>query len=192
MNLSAIVESILFVSEAPVPVDELLQLLQRMDTGVAPLDQAALMDSLQALATRYTQEDYSFELAEIGGGWQLRTKSTYGRFAHMAVVMQENKRLSKAALETLSIIAYRQPVARSEVEHIRGVNCDYAINKLLEKQLIEIAGRADTPGKPLIYKTSPFFMEYFGLKSVEDLPKPKELAADEESVDAFRTPPVEQ
>jgi segregation and condensation protein B len=192
MNLPTIVESILFVSEAPVPLEELVQLLQKMEIGVTNLDEATLMDSLQALASRYAHQDYSFELAEIGGGWQLRTKSAYGRYAHLAIVMQENKRLSKAALETLSIIAYRQPVARSEVEHIRGVNCDYAINKLLEKQLIEIAGRADTPGKPLLYKTSPFFMEYFGLKSVEDLPKPKELAADEESVEAFRTPPVEQ
>ncbi|MBX3103063.1 MAG: SMC-Scp complex subunit ScpB [Bacteroidetes bacterium] len=192
MNLPTIIESILFVSESPVSSDELWQLLQRMDIGMAAAESPQVTDALQVLAARYEADTYSFELTEVGGGWQLRTKSAYGKYAHHAIVMQENKRLSRAALETLSIIAYRQPVARSEVEHIRGVNCDYAINKLLEKQLIEIAGRADTPGKPLLYKTSPFFMEYFGLKSVEDLPKPKELAADEESVEAFRTPAVEQ
>jgi segregation and condensation protein B len=85
------------------------------------------------------------------------------------------KRLSRSALETLSIIAYKQPVTKSELERIRGVNCDYAIQKLLEKELVAIQGRSDGPGRPLLYGTSDKFMDYFGLKSLDDLPKPKEF-----------------
>ena len=85
------------------------------------------------------------------------------------------KRLSQAALETLSIVAYKQPVSKTELEQIRGVSCDYAIQKLLEKELVEIQGRSDAPGRPLVYGTSEKFMDYFGIKSLKDLPKPKDF-----------------
>ena len=97
-------------------------------------------------------------------------------------MLRNQKKLSRAALETLSIIAYRQPITRPEIEFIRGVNCDYAIQKLLEKKLIDIAGRADAPGRPLLYQTSPFFMEYFGINDLKDLPTPKDFSQEENSI----------
>lgn len=192
MKLENVIEAILFVSESPVTVAELIVLFERLPNRDVEVNELLLTEALHSLSERYAAPQYTFEVAEIGGGFQLRTKPEYGKYARQAILIQENKRLSRAALETLSIVAYRQPVARSEVEFIRGVNCDYAINKLLEKQLIEIAGRADTPGKPLLYRTSAFFMEYFGLKTMDDLPKIKELNQEEESTDAFKTPQTEQ
>ena len=94
----------------------------------------------------------------------------------------ENKKLSKAAMETLSIIAYKQPVTKSEIEAIRGVNCDYAVQKLLERDLVDIIGRSEGPGRPLIFKTSTFFMNYFGLKSIKDLPSIKEFTDSENTI----------
>ena len=95
---------------------------------------------------------------------------------------QHRKKLSTASLETLAIIAYKQPISKVDIEAIRGVNCDYAVQKLLEKELVSISGRAETVGKPLLYKTSEKFMSYFGLKNIQDLPKPKELELTENSI----------
>ena len=192
MKLEQILESILFVSETPLRLSDFMALFERVDALDVEVNELLIADALQRLQQQKQQPDCIYELAELAGGYQLRTKPAYGKYAHLAVLVQENKRLSRAALETLSIIAYRQPVARSEVEYIRGVNCDYAITKLLDKQLIEIAGRADTPGKPLLYKTSAYFMEYFGLKRMDDLPKIKELNPEDESTEAFKTPETRQ
>ncbi|MCE3008819.1 MAG: SMC-Scp complex subunit ScpB [Bacteroidetes bacterium] len=192
MKLEQILESILFVSETPLRLSDFMALFERVDALDVEVNELLIADALQRLQQQKQQPDCIYELAELAGGYQLRTKPAYGKYARLAVLVQENKRLSRAALETLSIIAYRQPVARSEVEYIRGVNCDYAITKLLDKQLIEIAGRADTPGKPLLYKTSAYFMEYFGLKRMDDLPKIKELNPEDESTEAFKTPETRQ
>jgi len=110
------------------------------------------------------------------------TKSAYHHIAGHYLKQLTKRRLSKVALETLSIIAYKQPVSRAEIEQIRGVNADYAIDKLLEKELIEIAGRSSGPGKPLLYTTSGKFMDYFGLRSMEDLPQLKEFIAASEEI----------
>jgi segregation and condensation protein B len=112
---------------------------------------------------------------EIAGGYQFLTKGAYHNTVGVYLKQTMKKRLSRSALETLSIIAYKQPVTKSELERIRGVNCDYAIQKLLEKELVAIQGRSDGPGRPLLYGTSDKFMDYFGLKSLDDLPKPKEF-----------------
>jgi segregation and condensation protein B len=125
-------------------------------------------------------------MVESGGGWQFLTKKEYYKTIAQLYGDKFLKKLSVAAIETLSIIAYKQPVTKSEIELIRGVNCDYAVQKLLEKELIVISGRKeDAVGKPLIYATSKSFMDYFGINSANDLPKIKEIL-DQEIIEATR------
>jgi segregation and condensation protein B len=127
------------------------------------------------LKEKYLSEDHSFELVEIADGYQFLTKKEFHHAVNTLLQIKARRRLSTAALETLAIIAYKQPLSKSEIEHIRGVNCDYSIQKLLEKELIVISGKSDGPGRPLLYSTSKNFMDHFGLRSVKDLPKLKEL-----------------
>lgn len=136
--------------------------------------------ALEGIREKYNADFYPFEVKESGGGWQFLSKAAFYK-----TIVQLNgekflKRLSTAAMETLAIIAYRQPVTKGEIEAIRGVNSDYSIQKLLEKELIIIAGRnEELPGKPLIYTTSRSFMDYFGINSTADLPKIKEVLAEQ-------------
>jgi len=132
-------------------------------------------DAIEALKEKYEDEAFSIEPLAIAGGFQFLTKGAYHNTIGIYLKQTMKKRLSRSALETLSIIAYKQPVTKSELERIRGVNCDYAIQKLLEKELVAIVGRSEGPGRPLLYGTSEKFMDYFGLKSLEDLPKPKDF-----------------
>jgi segregation and condensation protein B len=136
--------------------------------------------SIEGVKEKYSAEFFPFELRESGGGWQFLTKRDY----HQTIAQLNGdkflKRLSTAALETLAIIAYKQPITKSDIEAIRGVNCDYSIQKLLEKELIIISGRNETMvGKPLIYSTSRHFMDYFGINSSEELPKISEVLAEQ-------------
>jgi segregation and condensation protein B len=136
--------------------------------------------ALEGIQEKYSTEYYPFELKQSGGGWQFLTKPTF----HSTIAQLNGdkflKRLSNAALESLAIIAYKQPITKGEVEAIRGVNSDYSMQKLLEKELIVISGRNEMlPGKPLIYSTSRNFMDYFGINSTEDLPKIKEVLAEQ-------------
>ena len=134
-----------------------------------------VLESIGHLIERYKSEQYSFEIVEISGGYQFFTKGAYHGTIGNLLREHTKKRLSRAALETLSIIAYRQPINKGELEKIRGVNCDYAVQKLLEKELVIIKGRSEGPGRPLLYGTSDRFMNYFGIKSLLDLPKLKEF-----------------
>lgn len=136
---------------------------------------AEVQQAVAQLQARYADEAFAFELAAIGGGFQFLTKPAFHHTVGTYLRQTTRKRLSQVALETLAIIAYRQPITKTDMERIRGVNCDYAVQKLLEKELIEITGRDEGPGRPLLYSTSPKFMDYFGLKNIEDLPKPKEF-----------------
>ena len=146
-----------------------------------------LQEILDALIEKYQDDRYPFEIRHIAEGYQFFTKKTYFPFVKKASLQKNKKRLSKAALETLSIVAYRQPITKSEIEFIRGVNCDYAVQKLLEKQLLSILGRAEAPGRPLLYGCSPYFMQYFGMKDMSDLPKLKEFEElEEEHLELFR------
>ncbi len=132
--------------------------------------------SIKATEEKYSSEFYPFEIIQSGGGWQFLTKKEYHKTVAQLSGDKFLKKLSVASLETLSIIAYKQPVTKSDIEIIRGVNCDYAVQKLLEKELVVIAGRKeDAPGKPLIYTTSKSFMDYFGINSPDDLPKIQEV-----------------
>lgn len=139
------------------------------------LEDATLSEAITALKSRYQSADFAIEIVEIAGGYQFLTKGAYHETIGTHLKQTTKKRLSRSALETLSIIAYKQPVTKGDLEKIRGVGCDYSIRKLLEKELIIISGRSDLPGRPLLYNTSPKFMDYFGLKSLRDLPKPKDF-----------------
>lgn len=141
-----------------------------------------ILDAIQKLQEKYGHDDFSFSLEHLGGGYQFLTKPAYLASISILLKQQSQKRLSTAQLETLSIIAYKQPTTKNEVEHIRGVSCDYSIQKLLEKELIIIKGKADTVGKPLIYGTSEKFMEYFGINKVSDLPQPKDFSQEENQI----------
>lgn len=174
------VEALIFSSPNPLPVAEITNVLaQQFSTAPEPEAVAEVVADLQA---RYQQEDYAFELLELAGGYQFMTKPAYAASIGLLLKEQNRKRLSNSALETLAIIAYKQPVTKNEVEQIRGVACDYALQKLLEKELISIQGKADTLGRPLLYATSPKFERYFGLKNLKDLPTPKDFAPEDNKI----------
>jgi segregation and condensation protein B len=180
-NLINHIEALIFASEKPLTAIELTELVNSafgfLDDKVG-IDQVGT--SIEGIKEKYASEFFPFELRESGGGLQFLTKKEF----HQTIVQLNGdkflKRLSTAALETLAIIAYKQPITKSEIEAIRGVNCDYSIQKLLEKELIVIAGRNEQMvGKPLIYTTSRHFMDYFGINSSEELPKISEVLAEQ-------------
>jgi segregation and condensation protein B len=167
------IEALIFTADQPISPDEITNCLKTIyGWEVTKEEVQQVFDELQK---KYEQEEYSFELNEIAGGYQFLSKKEFHTAVHVMLQLKEKKRLSNAALETLSIIAYKQPVTKPELEQIRGVSCDYSIQKLLEKDLVVISGKSDGPGRPLLYKTSQNFMDHFGLKSVKDLPKLKDI-----------------
>jgi segregation and condensation protein B len=184
MELSTIIphiEALIFASEKPLDTVELVDLVNNalafMEDRVTD---EQVESAIEAIREKYDSEFYAFEMKESGGGLQFLTKKEYYKTVAQLNGDKFLKKLSTAALETLAIIAYKQPVTKSEIEIIRGVNCDYAVQKLLEKELVLIAGRKeDAVGKPLIYTTSKNFMDYFGINSPEDLPKIKEVLMEE-------------
>jgi segregation and condensation protein B len=135
-----------------------------------------ILAAIKELRIKYQTEDFSFQIELLGGGFQFLTKPAYQTSISILLRQQSQKRLSTAQLETLSIIAYKQPITKGEIEQIRGVNSDYSVQKLLEKELVEIQGKSEGVGRPLIYGTSEKFMEYFGINSVSDLPQPKDFS----------------
>ena len=184
MELSQIIphiEALVFASDKPLSNIELLELV---NNALAFIEERATLDQVNAciegIREKYEAEFYAFELKESGGGWQFLTKKEYYKTVAQLNGDKFLKRLSIASLETLAIIAYKQPVTKSEIEAIRGVNCDYAVQKLLEKDLVIISGRnEEAVGKPLIYATSKSFMDYFGINSPADLPKINEVLIEE-------------
>lgn len=179
-SLVLYIEALIFIASEPISLKDIRKVLVSAFNTSMPSED--IEQALAELKEKYQQEHFAFELVEIAEGFQFMTKSAFHSVVDEYIKENNAKRLSKAALETLAIIAYKQPVVKSEVEHIRGVNCDYTIQKLLEKELIEIQGRDHGPGKPLIYGTSPKFMNYFGLKSIKDLPQLKEFTKRDEEI----------
>ena len=167
------VEALIFASEAAVSSDELIASLKAAHGW--ELTREDITDAIGRIKEKYVSEDFSFELNEIAGGYEFLSKKDFHPAIHVMLQLKEKKRLSTAALETLAIIAYKQPITKPELEQIRGVSCDYSIQKLLEKDLIVISGKSDGPGKPILYSTSKNFMDHFGLRSVKDLPKLKDI-----------------
>lgn len=180
-NLIPHIESLIFASDKPLTTLEIADLVNNafsfMDEKVK-LDQVEA--ALEGIVEKYKAEFYPFEVRMSGGGWQFLTKKEFHKTIAQLNGDKFLKKLSAAAMETLSIIAYKQPVTKGEIESIRGVSADYAVQKLLEKELIIISGRNENqPGHPLVYSTSKSFMDYFGINSPDDLPKIKEVLAEQ-------------
>lgn len=174
-NLHQHIEALVFSSESAVTVDDILEVIKKASPGTV-LDAQVVEQILGDLQEKFRSDIFAFELRVIGGGYQFFTKAEFHPTVAAMIGMKEKKRLSTAALETLSIIAYRGPVTKGECEKIRGVNCDYSVEKLLEKELIEVAGRIeDAPGKPVLYKVTQNFLDYFGINSTNELPKLKDV-----------------
>ena len=174
------IESLIFTADQPISLKDLKATLDELfETKFQEED---LLQQVEWLINRYKADQFAIEIIEIGGGYQFFSKGAYHKTIGQHLKRNSKKRLSQSALETLSIIAYKQPVTKTELEQIRGVGCDYSIQKLLEKELISIAGRSEGPGRPLLYGTSGKFMDYFGLKSMRDLPKTKDFKEPEEQI----------
>ncbi len=142
----------------------------------ADVPEEDILAALHRVDEKFQSDEFSFQLNRSAGGYQFLTKPAYQASIGIMLKQQSKKRLSISAMETLSIIAYKQPISKPEVENIRGVNCDYAIQKLLDKGLIEILGKAESIGRPMLYGTSPKFMEYFGINDIAELPTPKDFS----------------
>ena len=168
-------EALIFGSDKPLTSIDIAQLI-RDAASEEEVDLEKLPNALEAIVEKYASDFYPFEVKQIGGGFQFLSKKQY--YPALAKLNGEKytKKLSTAALETLAIIAYKQPITKGDIESIRGVNSDYSVQKLLEKELIVISGRnEDLVGKPLIYSTSKSFMDYLGLNSLDELPKLSEI-----------------
>jgi len=165
-EIAQILEAVLFAAEKPVPVNRLRQLVPEAKNG-------DIQEALNLLDGHY--RDHAFTLIRVAGGYQLVTRSEYHDYVRRLFAARSRPRLSHAALETLAVIAYKQPVSRIEIEAIRGVNSDGVLGTLLERNLIAIKGRAETVGRPLLYGTTEEFLRYFGLNDLSELPKPEEI-----------------
>jgi segregation and condensation protein B len=180
-NLIPHIEALIFASDKPLtPID----ITELINNAFGFMEDKVTLDhveaSIEGIVEKYNSEFYPFEVKQSGGGWQFLTKKDYHKTIAQLNGEKFLKRLSAAALETLAIIAYKQPITKGEIETIRGVSTDYTIQKLLEKELIVISGRNEQlPGHPLIYSTSKSFMDYFGVNSADDLPKIKEVLANQ-------------
>lgn len=174
------IEALIFASEQSITLDEIMSSLKVVYGW--DLNKDEVLSEIEILKEKYAQNDFSFELVEISQGYQFLTKKDFQPILSVLLHQKSKKRLSTAAMETLAIIAYKQPVTKAEIEYIRGVNCDYSLQKLLEKDLIEIQGKSDKPGKPVLYGTSKTLLDYFGLKSIKDLPQLKDVYIEENQI----------
>jgi segregation and condensation protein B len=168
-SLAKLLEAALFASGRPVPAEE----LRALEPEASPAEIALALDEIRA---HYDSEGHGVELVELGGGWQILTRPEYTETIERAQLAARPARLSAAALETLAIIAYRQPIGRADIEEIRGVSVGGMLRTLLERGLIDVVGRAEGLGRPLLYGTTPVFLEQFALRHLEELPRADELA----------------
>ena len=166
-DIKNIIESLLFVAEDPLTIDSIKKVLDSTDSN-------AIRNVLHELSSEYEARKGGFFLREVAGGYQIRTRPEYSQWIRR-LLKPNALRLSNAALETLAIVAYKQPVIRSDIEHLRGVDCGGILRMLLERKLIRVVGRKEIPGRPMIYTTTKKFLELFELKDLRDLPSPKEI-----------------
>ena len=174
------IEALIFCSPSAIKKAEIKACLTEMFEADVP--EKDISEAIDRLKEKYHSEEFAFELNHVSGGYQFMTKPAYQTSIGILLKQQSKRRLSTSALETLSIIAYKQPVTKGDMEAIRGVNCDYSVHKLLEKGLVEIKGKADSIGRPVLYGTSDTFMEYFGINDLNELPTPKDFAQPENSI----------
>jgi segregation and condensation protein B len=174
------IEALIFASEQSIAAADLLTLVNHSLS--LTLTEEEIASQIETIKGKYTSDDFVYELVEISNGFQFLSKKEYHELLNQLIIHREKKKLSTAAMETLAIIAYKQPITKSEIELIRGVNCDYSVQKLLEKDLIAISGRSSGPGKPILYETSQSFMDHFGLRNQKDLPQLKDIQSLENSI----------
>ncbi len=174
------IEALIYASEYGITPAEIRQVMETVIEK--PLDEQEIHSVLSEIERRYQQEDRVMELRMVNSAYQFLTKPRFYGTINQLQAHRAKKKLSQAALETLAIIAYRQPITKLEIEQIRGVNCDYSVQRLLEKELIVIAGKSESVGRPILYGTSSLFMDHFGLNSVADLPKLKEIVAESNTI----------
>ena len=167
-NLKEIIEALIFISVEPLTAEKMKEVL----TDVPEPD---IAQALQELVTRYESADGAIRIIQTAGGYVFSTKPAYDPHVRRLLQIERKKKLSSQALETLSAVAYHQPVTQSEISAIRGVDSTYALHTLLENKLIKIVGRKEAPGRPLLYRTTEKFLAYFGLNAIEDLPSEEEL-----------------
>ena len=184
MTLSRVIEALLFSAQKPLSIREMAAAIK----GAGAEDPAAagpnefaraseteIAAALEELKIEYIQEQRAFQIIEKAEGWQLATDPAFARWVRQLFSASKPARLSAPALETLAIIAYRQPITRADVEAVRGVNIDGVLQTLMERGLVKIAGRAEIPGRPLLYETTRFFLDHFGLRTLDELPNVEEL-----------------
>lgn len=174
------IEALIFSAEEGISATEIKQILQ--DGLLIKINKDEVFSFIDKIKEKYDTEDSVFSLKTINNKYQLLTKEVYHDVINQLQAHRDRKKLSQSGLETLAIIAYRQPITKLEVEQIRGVNCDYSIQRLLEKDLIKIIGKAESIGKPLLYATSDQFMNHFGINSVKDLPQLKDIINEDNSI----------
>jgi segregation and condensation protein B len=182
MNLSRVIEALLFSAHKPLSTKEIVEVLRNAGAeaeftpndfaNVKPAEVAVAMEQLKI---EYIQHEHGFQLVEKADGWQLTSDPKYARWVRGLFPAPKPARLTSPALETLAIIAYRQPITRADVEAVRGVTIDSVLQTLMERGLVKISGRAEIPGRPLLYETTEFFLDHFGLRNLDELPNVEEL-----------------
>ncbi|HWZ03056.1 MAG TPA: SMC-Scp complex subunit ScpB [Mucilaginibacter sp.] len=179
-DIEQYIEALIFVSEQSIRTEEIIYCLQ------SAFEQDFTIDEINGyignISKRYQDKNFAIELVKLSNGYQFLTKKNYHQVISLLQAQRSKKKLTQAALETLAIIAYKQPVTKTDVEQIRGVNCDYSVQKLLEKELISIVGKSDAIGKPILYGTSPIFMDYFGINNISELPQIKDFTDNTQSI----------
>lgn len=171
VELEAIIEALLFISAEAVPLKEI--------SGIINMDKATTKAIIASLRDKYENEMRGLRIIEVDGAYQMCTSPECYEYLYNAYKLPAKQGLSQSLLEILAVVAYKQPVTRGEIEEIRGVNSDYGLNRLLEKKLVCEAGRADSPGKPVLFATTKEFLRYFGLKSPDELPQLKDITEEE-------------
>lgn len=171
----SVVEALIFAADDPISSNEIITAIKAIDGSDISVTDEDVEKTVDELNEKYSQGGNAFTILKIANGYIHATKPDHAKYVGYLSTEKSKRRLSQAALETLAIIAYKQPLTKPELESIRGVNSDYTINTLLEKNLITIQGRADTVGRPLLYITTDEFLKYFGLRNISDLPKPREI-----------------
>jgi segregation and condensation protein B len=183
MSLDKIVEALLFSAQKPFSIREIAKAIRGVEEDLASetpnefvrVKEAEVAAALEQLKLEYIQQNRAFQLVEKAEGWQLTTDPAFAKWIRQLFPTPKPARLSAPALETLAIIGYRQPITRAEVEAVRGVNIDAVLQTLMERGLVKIAGRAEIPGRPLLYETTQFFLDHFGLRNLDELPNAEEL-----------------
>ena len=172
---TSIIEALIFSSDEPISENEIIRAIKGIDGEEIEINSSDIHLVVDELNNKYEESGNSFKIKKIANGFIFATTEINAKYVGFLSSEKSKRRLSQAALETLAIIAYKQPVTKPELEQIRGVNSDYILNTLLEKNLITITGRAETIGRPLLYGTTTEFLKYFGLFNLSDLPKPREI-----------------